>query len=190
MQDYRPPPQLTSATAGGAGTHGSLFNSVPTPDGAAASAVPAQPGAATPVARRAAGSARHGARILRGQSARGHRRARSRHQLARAARSTAPISRNIRCTRTRPTCRCASRTTTRHTLYVVQTGLTGAAGEAAPSHLATLERRRRRVYTLADGATELRVPLTWTDGHGLTVTKTFVFKRGQYADRSSLRCAQ
>jgi YidC/Oxa1 family membrane protein insertase len=25
------------------------------------------------------------------------------------------------------------------------------------------------------------VPLTWTDGHGLTVTKTFTFKRGSYA---------
>jgi len=37
QQDYRPSPQLTSATAGAAaGTHGSLFNSVPTPDGAAA----------------------------------------------------------------------------------------------------------------------------------------------------------
>jgi YidC/Oxa1 family membrane protein insertase len=34
---------------------------------------------------------------------------------------------------------------------------------------------------LADGATELRVPLTWTDGQGLTVTKTFVFTRGLYS---------
>ncbi len=25
------------------------------------------------------------------------------------------------------------------------------------------------------------MPLTWTDGSGLTVTKTFIFKRGQYA---------
>ena len=33
----------------------------------------------------------------------------------------------------------------------------------------------------AADAEELRVPLTWTDGQGLTVTKTFVFKRGQYA---------
>src|SRR5262249_25008878 len=26
-----------------------------------------------------------------------------------------------------------------------------------------------------------RVPLTWTDGHGVEVTKTYVFRRGQYA---------
>jgi YidC/Oxa1 family membrane protein insertase len=26
----------------------------------------------------------------------------------------------------------------------------------------------------------VRVPLTWTDGAGVTVTKTFVFRRGQY----------
>src|SRR5580692_3664604 len=50
QQDYRPLPQLTSTTAGGAGTRGSLGNSVPTPEGAAASAVPAQSGAATPAA--------------------------------------------------------------------------------------------------------------------------------------------
>jgi YidC/Oxa1 family membrane protein insertase len=33
---------------------------------------------------------------------------------------------------------------------------------------------------LVPGADELRVPLTWSD-QGLNVTKTFVFKRGQYA---------
>ena len=89
-----------------------------------------------------------------------------------------PTSRSIRCTRTRPTCPCASRTAipARCTL---QTGLTGAADEAAPSHLATLT-AAQTTYTLAAGATELRVPLSWTDGHGLTVTKTFVFKRGLY----------
>jgi YidC/Oxa1 family membrane protein insertase len=65
-------------------------------------------------------------------------------------------------------------------LYLLQTGLTGTAGEAAPTHLAawtTVEKS----YSLAAGAEELRVPLTWTDGHGLNVTKTFIFKRGSYA---------
>jgi YidC/Oxa1 family membrane protein insertase len=37
-----------------------------------------------------------------------------------------------------------------------------------------------REYRLAPGAQELRVPLTWTDGQGVTVTKTFVFKPGRY----------
>ena len=66
------------------------------------------------------------------------------------------------------------------TLYLLQTGLIGAAGEAAPTHLATWTSTQNS-YTLPAGADELDVPMTWTDGQGLTVTKTFVFKRGWYA---------
>jgi YidC/Oxa1 family membrane protein insertase len=66
------------------------------------------------------------------------------------------------------------------TLYLLQTGLIGSAGEAAPTHLATWASTRDS-YTLPAGADELKVPMTWTDGQGLTVTKTFVFKRGWYA---------
>ena len=66
------------------------------------------------------------------------------------------------------------------TLYLVQTGLTGGANEAAPTHLATWS-ASKQTYELEPGAAELRVPLTWTDGHGLTVTKTFVFTRGWYS---------
>jgi YidC/Oxa1 family membrane protein insertase len=65
-------------------------------------------------------------------------------------------------------------------LYLLQTGLSGAAGEAAPTHLATWTSAGKS-FALAAGANELRVPLTWTDGQGLTVTKTFVFTRGQYS---------
>ncbi len=65
-------------------------------------------------------------------------------------------------------------------LYVIQTGLTGPAGEAVPNHLATWTSPERS-YTLAPGAKRLEVPLQWSDGHGLTVTKTFVFRRGSYA---------
>jgi YidC/Oxa1 family membrane protein insertase len=65
------------------------------------------------------------------------------------------------------------------TLYLLQSGLTGGAGEAAPTHLSNYQ-SEQKAYVLAPGAEELRVPLTWTDGQGLTVTKTFVFKRGQY----------
>ena len=66
------------------------------------------------------------------------------------------------------------------TLYVLQTGLTGAAGENAPTHLAAWTSVQSS-YVLADGEKELKVPLTWTDGQGLTVTKTFVLSRGRYA---------
>jgi YidC/Oxa1 family membrane protein insertase len=65
-------------------------------------------------------------------------------------------------------------------LYLLQTGLSGAAGQAAPTHLATWSSAEKS-YVLAPGANELRVPLTWTDGQGLSVTKTFVFTRGLYS---------
>ena len=65
-------------------------------------------------------------------------------------------------------------------LYVLQTGLTGDAEEAQPNHRAQWS-SAADTYSLADGADELRVPLSWTDGQGVTVTKTFVFKRGSYA---------
>jgi YidC/Oxa1 family membrane protein insertase len=66
------------------------------------------------------------------------------------------------------------------TRYLLQSGLTGGAGEAAPTHQ-VLWKSDETTFVLAPGADELRIPLTWTDGAGLTVTKTFVFKRGQYA---------
>jgi len=64
--------------------------------------------------------------------------------------------------------------------YLLQTGLTGAPGEDAPTHLA-IWTSPESSYVLPAGAEEIRVPLKWTDGHGLTVTKTFTFKRGSYA---------
>jgi YidC/Oxa1 family membrane protein insertase len=65
------------------------------------------------------------------------------------------------------------------TLYVLQTGLVGK-GDDAPTHLATWTSPSTS-YVLSPDAKELRVPLSWTDGHGLEVTKTFVFQRGDYA---------
>ena len=66
------------------------------------------------------------------------------------------------------------------TLYVLQSGLVGAPGEAAPTHLATWTAEQTS-YQLAPEAEQLLVPLTWNDGQGLAVTKTFVFTRGDYA---------
>jgi YidC/Oxa1 family membrane protein insertase len=64
------------------------------------------------------------------------------------------------------------------TLYELQSGLTGPAGGAYPTHLASYSSERTD-YRLGSGD-ELRVPLTWSD-NGVSVTKTFVFRRGQYA---------
>jgi len=63
------------------------------------------------------------------------------------------------------------------TLYELQSGLTGAEGEAYPTHLA-IYASAKSDYAL-DGGNELTVPLTWSEG-GISVTKTFVFRRGQY----------
>ena len=62
--------------------------------------------------------------------------------------------------------------------YVLQSGL-GPADSAHPSHLAIFKSPATS-YSLAPGQDELRVPLSWTDGNGITITKTFVFHRSMY----------
>ncbi|MBW8368478.1 MAG: membrane protein insertase YidC [Arenimonas sp.] len=68
---------------------------------------------------------------------------------------------------------------------VAQSGLVAVAGSAgaAPSHEAIYRAEDGRSdYRLADGATQLEVPLVWTDAaSGLSVRKTFIFTRGSYA---------
>lgn len=65
------------------------------------------------------------------------------------------------------------------TNYSLQTGLAGpAAGSSRPTHLAEFTSPATR-YELTASQNELRVPLTWTDA-GITVTKTFVFRRSSY----------
>jgi YidC/Oxa1 family membrane protein insertase len=67
-------------------------------------------------------------------------------------------------------------------VYVLQSGLlppSGGATSERPTSLANFTAQASD-YQLEPGANTLRVPLTWTDGHGVTVTKTFVFTRGGY----------
>jgi YidC/Oxa1 family membrane protein insertase len=67
------------------------------------------------------------------------------------------------------------------TNYVIQTGLAGPKpGDARPTHVATFSSAAGK-FDLGAAQDELRVPLTWTDGNGVTVTKTFVFHRGSFA---------
>jgi len=65
------------------------------------------------------------------------------------------------------------------TFSIVRSGLRAADGRAEPTHLATYTAPATE-FRLAPGAQELRVPLTWTDGQGVTVMKTYVFKPGHY----------
>jgi YidC/Oxa1 family membrane protein insertase len=62
-------------------------------------------------------------------------------------------------------------------LYLLQSGLTGPVGGQYPTHLAPYQAAQTD-YRL-DGGRTLRVPLTWSAG-GVTVTKTYVFTRGEY----------
>ena len=64
--------------------------------------------------------------------------------------------------------------------YVLQTGLSGDGAQATPTHKVSWSASQQD-FKLAEGADEVRVPLSWTDGAGLAVTKTFIFRRGSYA---------
>lgn len=62
-------------------------------------------------------------------------------------------------------------------LFIAQTGLLSSA--PAPDHHAVYQAAQQE-FRLEDGAGELRVPLTWSDGGGIRVTKTYTFRRGSY----------
>ena len=75
------------------------------------------------------------------------------------------------------------------TQFLFQSGLTsGEAGRDEPNHLAPFSAGASE-YRLAAGADTLEVPLTWSDATGLSVTKTFVFRRGAYAVDIAYRVA-
>jgi YidC/Oxa1 family membrane protein insertase len=61
-------------------------------------------------------------------------------------------------------------------LGLIQSGLRTAGGGPEANHLASFSSSRSD-YAL-DGNDELVVPLTWTDGNGLTVIKEYRFTRG------------
>jgi YidC/Oxa1 family membrane protein insertase len=64
-------------------------------------------------------------------------------------------------------------------LFVARSGLRAANQPVEPTHLATFQSAATE-YKLKPGDTQLEVPLTWTDGQGVTVTKTYIFKPGSY----------
>ena len=63
--------------------------------------------------------------------------------------------------------------------FVGRSGLRAADDRAAPTHAAMFTSAASE-YELKPGETKLTVPLTWTDGQGLTVTKTYTFAPGSY----------
>ncbi|KAB7894718.1 membrane protein insertase YidC [Rouxiella sp. S1S-2] len=72
--------------------------------------------------------------------------------------------------------------TTPSFVYQAQSGLTGKNGPDNPANgERPLFTSSQDTFTLGEGQTELRIPLTYTAQNGAVYTKTFVIKRGSYA---------
>jgi YidC/Oxa1 family membrane protein insertase len=185
QHDYQQPASIQSAAgpANAPASSGSLDNAVPKPEAPASSAAPAAP-AATPAATSPAGSA---------PAASGGIAADAGRAVIHVVTDVLDIDINLRggeieradllqypLHKDTPNVPVRLENSDPNSLYLLKTGLVGAPGEAAPTHQTTWSSARDS-YVLPAGATELRVPMTWTDGQGLTVTKTFVFTRGWYA---------
>jgi YidC/Oxa1 family membrane protein insertase len=189
MHDYSEPvPAITAPSAPGAPPAKSLADSVPKAASPAPSAAPAPPPA--PGAAQAPGSLA-GASTSGGGPPAGSPAAAA--QTLHVVTDVLDLSINLKggeidradlpqypLHKDTPTLAVRLENTDPDSLYLLQSGLIGGPGEAAPTHLA-MWTAARDTYVLPAGAKELTVPLTWTDGQGVTVTKTFVFTRGWYA---------
>ncbi|MCG5049917.1 membrane protein insertase YidC [Pectobacterium brasiliense] len=72
--------------------------------------------------------------------------------------------------------------TTSEFVYQAQSGLTGKNGPDNPANgPRPLFTTTQDSFELADDQSELRIPMTYTAADGVTYTKTFVLKRGDYA---------
>jgi YidC/Oxa1 family membrane protein insertase len=69
---------------------------------------------------------------------------------------------------------------TSNNYFLARSGLRAADNRPSPTSEAIYS-ASQTAYELKDGQDTLTVPLTWTDGQGVTVTKAFTFKRGRYA---------
>lgn len=64
------------------------------------------------------------------------------------------------------------------TWFIAQSGLVATTGNA-PDHRAQFNSKQTD-YQLREGSNQLEIPLTWIDQSGVSVTKTLIFKRGEY----------
>ena len=64
--------------------------------------------------------------------------------------------------------------------YIAQSGLIGRDGPDSRAEGRPVYSTTQEAYTLANGANELVVPLTWTNPEGVTFTKEFVLKRDHF----------
>jgi YidC/Oxa1 family membrane protein insertase len=64
-------------------------------------------------------------------------------------------------------------------LFVARSGLRAADREKEPTHLAVFTADAQE-FRLNESDSKLEVPLTWTDGNGVTVRKIYTFEPGSY----------
>jgi len=64
-------------------------------------------------------------------------------------------------------------------LFLAKSGLRATGGRTAPTDEVTFE-AAADVYRIKSSERELVVPLTWTDGQGLKVVKSYIFRPGSY----------
>jgi YidC/Oxa1 family membrane protein insertase len=67
----------------------------------------------------------------------------------------------------------------RNKAYAAQSGLISTTIDLAPNHYARFSVPQTE-YELLESSDELVVPLTWTNGKGITVTKRYIFKKGSF----------
>ena len=65
-------------------------------------------------------------------------------------------------------------------MFLAQSGLIAVSDSAAAADHHSVFSSQQTHFELPEGQDSIAVPLTWTDGAGLEITKTFVFKRGSY----------
>jgi YidC/Oxa1 family membrane protein insertase len=66
-----------------------------------------------------------------------------------------------------------------NSIYVARSGLRGPDGQSQPTHQVIFTAPQLE-YRMPAGGGPLEVPLTWTDGQGITVTKVYTFHPGSY----------
>ena len=176
QKDYAPSPLAANPSAQTQSANGTPVpanETLPDLPSANSEAPPAAPGSAAPAASTNSDAAPANAPVIRVQtdvlsmdiSTRGG-------ELIRADLLKYPVQKN----RPDPAVRLFSSTPP---MYVARSGLRAADQRAEPTHQATYQSAANE-YVLAAGQQELVVPLTWTDGQGITVVKTYKFKPGSY----------
>ena len=63
-------------------------------------------------------------------------------------------------------------------IFIAQNGLIGDEGSAPNHH--TVWKVQAQKFALTEGQDVLRVPLSWTNAHGVEVSKVYILKRGSY----------